>query len=157
MKKTTHASLFMWRNWGFVRLRHCPHVMMICTLKKMASHKSETSFSTISVFYSFVTTSVLETKGMDIKTLNQIFFLVTKEVYCPGGCLKSRNNKYKHHVHRFRREKIIACFSQIWAVDVYLFNALISKRTADGYIAVLPRRHWTLRHNFVSFRIIPST
>ena len=44
------------------------------------------------------------------------------------------------HVYRFRREKIIACFSQIWAVDVYLFNALISKRTADRYIAVLPRR-----------------
>ena len=70
--------------------------------------------------------------------------------------LVSRNNKYTHHVYRFRREKIIACFSQIWAVDVYLFNALISKRTADGYIAVLPRRHWTLGHNFVSFWIIPS-
>ena len=107
----------------------------------MASHKSETSFSTISVFYSFVTTSVLKTKEMVIKTLNQIFFLITKEEDCPGGCFKSRNNKYKHHVYRFRREEIIACFSQIWAVDVYLFNALISKRTADGYIAVLPRRH----------------
>lgn len=65
------------------------------------------------------------------------------------------------NTHRFWREEEddCACFSQIWAaVDVYLYNALISKWAADRYIAAsLPRRHWTLRHSFASFWTTLST
>ena len=95
-------------------------------------------------------------KKVVIKTMKQTLTNDTERGIDQEGAFSLAITYNIQHVYRFRREKIIACFSQIWAVDVYLFNALISKRTADRYIAVLPRRRWTLRHNFVSSWIFPS-